>query len=404
MNYKRHNSSLKVCACVFLGTNLLKGEVCPLEQTPCSSGLWLFKIVCACVIKVCKTHLAQTYSKAKLPIGANSCHKKVGVTVGGINRNRLSYKVAVALLAGAMLITCSIFSACQSETDNYRTGSKVSEAYVDPSKVKEVTPEELKTVGYNYEYEKLTYDLVWSDEFDYEGLPEETKWNYDTGGSGWGNHELQYYTSDKNASVTEGNLVIEARKEEKEGMKYTSARLVSRDKGDWLYGKIEVRAKLPAGLGTWPAIWMLPTDWEYGSWPASGEIDIMEHVGYNQNTIHASIHTQSYYHKINTQKTSTKYVEGVNEDFHVYSIEWLPDKILAFIDGEQYFSFEPGKITKEPTYKEWPFDKRMHLLLNIAVGGDWGGAKGLDDSIFPVQMLVDYVRVYQSKEIMELTR
>jgi beta-glucanase (GH16 family) len=301
-----------------------------------------------------------------------------------------------------VLTTCGILSACQSE-DGFRTGTKTSDAYVNPQKVEEVAEEDLKAVNFIYDYDKLTYDLIWSDEFDYEGLPEVTKWNYDTGGSGWGNNELQYYTSDKNAYVIEGNLVIEARKEEWEGKEFTSARLVSRDKGDWLYGKIEVRAKLPAGLGTWPAIWMLPTDWEYGSWPASGEIDIMEHVGYNQNTVHASIHTQSYYHKINTQKTATRIVEGVSEDFHVYSIEWLPDKILAFIDGEQYFTFEPSKITKSPTFKEWPFDKKMHLLMNIAVGGNWGGAKGIDENIYPVQMLVDYVRVYQSKEINELT-
>ena len=128
----------------------------------------------------------------------------------------------------------------------------------------------------------------------------------------------------------------------------------------------------------------------------------MEHVGYDLNNVHASVHTQSYYHKINTQKTSTKYIDGVSEDFHVYSIEWLPDKILAYIDGELYFTFEPNKYKATPTFKEWPFDKRMHLLLNIAVGGDWGGVQGVDESIFPKQMLVDYVRVYQSNEITEL--
>lgn len=315
-----------------------------------------------------------------------------------MKKHRISQLVlTVSILSGLLL------GGCQNQNDGYRTGTKVSNAYVNPNQVEEVAPEDVKAKGYSYDYDNLTYDLVWSDEFDYEGLPDETKWGYDVGGSGWGNNELQYYTDDSNAYVKDGKLVIEARKEAKEGMDYTSARLISKGKGDWLYGKIEVRAKLPDGLGTWPAIWMLPTDWEYGSWPASGEIDIMEHVGYDQNNIHATIHTQSYYFKINTQKSATKYVEGVSEDFHVYSVEWLPDTILAFIDGEEYFRFEPTKFKENPTYKEWPFDKRMHLLMNIAVGGDWGGAKGVDESIFPKQMVVDYVRVYQSREITELT-
>lgn len=307
----------------------------------------------------------------------------------------ISKKTLVIL--NTAIVLGSFLSACEKKTD-YRVGANLSMAYVEESKG-EVEEMDIKAKGYTYDYDNLTYDLVWSDEFDYEGLPDDTKWDYDVGGSGWGNNELQYYTSDKNAFVKDGKLIIEARKEEKGGMDYTSARLVSRGKGDWLYGKIEVCAKLPDGIGTWPAIWMLPTDWEYGSWPASGEIDIMEHVGYNQDTIHASIHTMSYYHRINTQKTATKFVKGVSEEFHVYAIEWLPDKIMAYIDGELYFTFQPAGYKENPTYKEWPFDKRMHLLLNIAVGGNWGGAMGMDDSIYPKQMAVDYVRVYQSKEI-----
>lgn len=302
------------------------------------------------------------------------------------------------------IISCLILSACQKES-GYRTGTTLSDAYVNQDNTKEVAEkEDIKAKGFEYDYDSLAYDLVWSDEFDYEGLPDDAKWNYDVGGSGWGNNELQYYTSNKNAYVKDGNLVIEARKEENGGMEYTSARMVTKGKGDWLYGKIEVKAKLPDGLGTWPAIWMLPTDWEYGGWPASGEIDIMEHVGYDINNVHSSIHTQSYYHKINTQKTSTKYVEGVSEDFHVYSIEWLPDKVMAYIDGGLYFTFEPTNYKTNPTYKEWPFDKKMHLLLNIAVGGSWGGVKGVDESIFPKQMIVDYVRVYQCKTIDELVK
>ena len=182
---------------------------------------------------------------------------------------------------------------------------------------------------------------------------------------------------------------------------YTSARLVTRGKGDWTYCKVEVSAKLPSGLGTWPAVWMLPTDYEYGGWPASGEVDIMEHVGYDQDVIVQSVHSQKYHggqsrgHSIRT--------EGVSEDFHVYGVEWLPDKLIFYIDGEEQYTYDPQQIMSTPTYECWPFDRRMHLLINLAFGGDWGGARGVDDSCFPVQYEVDYVRVYQSPEIMELT-
>lgn len=303
----------------------------------------------------------------------------------------------------AFLLPCMFLTACQQE-QKFRTGNKVSDAYVNPDKADKVAPKDIKAQGFEYDYDSLTYDLVWSDEFDYEGLPDESKWDYDVGGHGWGNNELQYYTGGDNVYVKDGNLVIEARKEEYEGRSYTSARLISKGKGDWLYGKIEVRAKLPSGIGTWPAIWMLPTDWEYGGWPASGEIDIMEHVGYDQDNVLASVHTQSYYFKKNTQKSASKRIDGACEDFHIYSVEWLPDKILAFIDGELYLTFDPNTYKESPTYKEWPFDKRFHLLMNIAIGGSWGGVHGVDDNIFPVSMTVDYVRVYQSREINEIIK
>ena len=171
---------------------------------------------------------------------------------------------------------------------------------------------------------------------------------------------------------------------------YTSARLVSRDKGDWTYGRFEIRAKLPRGRGTWPAIWMLPTDWEYGGWPGSGEIDIMEHVGYDMNVVHSTVHTESYHHSIGTQKGESILVDDVDTSFHVYAVEWRPDRIDAFVDGQKYFTF----VNEGTGYQEWPFDKRFHLLLNIAVGGSWGGAQGVDNSIFPQQLVIDYVRVY----------
>jgi beta-glucanase (GH16 family) len=236
---------------------------------------------------------------------------------------------------------------------------------------------------------------VFADEFNYTGLPDPNKWGYDIGGSGWGNNELQYYTNQlKNAFVANGKLTITAYKEEMEGRNYTSARLITKNKGDIKYGRIEVRAQLPAGLGTWPAIWMLPTDWVYGGWPSSGEIDIMEHVGYDQDVIHITTHSEKYYFKINTQKSATKKIENASTQYHVYRLDWTPEKITGYIDNELIFT----NVNEGTDYKAWPFDQRFHLLLNIAVGGDWGGAKGIDENVFPASMLVDYVRFYKMIE------
>jgi beta-glucanase (GH16 family) len=236
---------------------------------------------------------------------------------------------------------------------------------------------------------------VFVDEFNYTGLPDPNKWGYDIGGSGWGNNELQYYTNQlKNAFVANGKLTITAYKEEMEGRNYTSARLITKNKGDIKYGRIEVRAQLPAGLGTWPAIWMLPTDWVYGGWPSSGEIDIMEHVGYDQDVIHITTHSEKYYFKINTQKSATKKIENASTQYHVYRLDWTPEKITGYIDNELIFT----NVNEGTDYKAWPFDQRFHLLLNIAVGGDWGGAKGIDENVFPASMLVDYVRFYKMIE------
>lgn len=239
------------------------------------------------------------------------------------------------------------------------------------------------------------YKLVWSDEFDYTGLPDATKWSFDVDGnaSGWGNNEAQFYTKDRlqNAEVKDGNLIITAIREDFQGKKYTSARLRTAAKGDWLYGRIEIRAKLPNGRGMWPAIWMLPTDWKYGGWPASGEIDIMENVGYDPFVIVASAHTKTYNHVKGTQKNAKITVSDCYQDFHEYSLEWDADEYRIFVDSQLYFTYKNDGTG----FESWPFDKRFHLLLNLAVGGNWGGQKGIDDTIFPRTMRVDYVRVYQ---------
>jgi len=236
------------------------------------------------------------------------------------------------------------------------------------------------------------WQLVWSDEFGYTGLPDSTKWNYDVGGHGWGNNELQFYTKQRleNARVEKGYLTIEARKEPWEGKNYTSARLISKEKGDWQYGKIEVRARLPKGLGTWPAIWMLGSTTPL-HWPDDGEIDIMEHVGFNQGFIHGSVHTKKYNHVIGTQRTDTIKVADCSEKFHVYAVEWNKDSVKVSVDQKTFFRFG----NERSGYDAWPFDNKMHLLLNIAVGGNWGGQKGVDETIWPQKMEIDYVRVYQ---------
>lgn len=246
------------------------------------------------------------------------------------------------------------------------------------------------------------WKLVWSDEFDYTGLPDASKWGYDVGGEGWGNKELQNYTERRleNARVEKGVLIIEARKDGNAKNAYTSARLVSKNKGDWTYGRFEVKAKLPSGRGTWPAIWMLPTQRTYGEryWPDNGEIDIMEHVGYDPDVIHGSAHTRSYHHVIGTQKSGRTKVDSARSGFNVYAVEWTPEEIRWYVNDRQYFTFGNERLAKPGTdYKEWPFDKPFHLLLNLAVGGNWGGAQGVDDSIWPQRMEVDYVRVYQKQ-------
>ena len=237
------------------------------------------------------------------------------------------------------------------------------------------------------------WKLVWADEFNYNGLPDSSKWSYNVGGNGYGNNELQYYTKadTANAVVRDGKLIIKILQQQKENREYTSARMLTKEKGDWLYGRVEVKAKLPAGRGLWPAIWMMPTDAAYGKWPGSGEIDIMENVGYNPDSVFSTIHTKAFNHIMGTQKSHGSFRNDLYNKFHVYGIEWDKDKIGFFIDKEKVFTFQ----NSGNGFAEWPYDKRFFLILNTAVGGNWGGRKGIDKSVFPAAMEVEYVRVYQ---------
>lgn len=240
--------------------------------------------------------------------------------------------------------------------------------------------------------------LVWSDEFEKDGAPDSARWDYDLGDGcpdncGWGNNELQYYTRDTgNVTVKAGRLVIQAKMDSAGGKAFTSAKLVTRGRGDWLYGRIEISAKLPRGRGTWPAIWMLPTDWRYGGWPASGEIDIMEHVGHDAGVIHGTIHTEAYNHLKGTQKEGKVTIRDAQDAFHLYAVDWTENKMDFFVDDSLYHT-----VTRDPKddYKGWPFDQRFYLILNIAVGGNWGGQQGVDPTIWPQKMEIDYVRVFK---------
>jgi beta-glucanase (GH16 family) len=256
------------------------------------------------------------------------------------------------------------------------------------------------------------YKLVWADEFEYTGKPDPTKWDYEIGFIR--NNEKQYYTNKlKNVHVEDGNLIIEVHKEKYpnkdfgtdkfknkswlryiskiDSAAYTAASIETRGLAEWTYGKIEVRAKLPKGVGMWPAIWMLGENKSEVGWPECGEIDIMEHVGFDKDSIFGTIHTKAYNHMIGTQRGKKIFIDKPYSEFHLYSIEWTPEKIDFLLDGVVYNHIE----NEHKTTDEWPFDQNFHLKLNIAVGGGLGGKKGIDDSVFPQQMVVDYVRIYQ---------
>ncbi len=256
------------------------------------------------------------------------------------------------------------------------------------------------------------WKLVWSDEFDKPGLPNAAKWDYETGFIR--NHEKQFYTRarQENARVENGILVIEARKEKyqapsagptvrssrgsrptsgRAAADYTSASLTTRGKAAWAHGRIEVRAKLPAGRGTWPAIWTLGTNIGQAGWPTCGEIDIMEFVGFEPGVVHANIHTKKYNHVANTGKGDKVSIPDASNAFHVYAVEWDAQKMDFFVDARKYFTFRNEGTGPDA----WPYDKNQYLILNLAIGGDWGGQKGIDDKIFPQRYEIDYVRVYQ---------
>lgn len=274
----------------------------------------------------------------------------------------------------------------------------VSKGTVEVEKIKFILLKEHSATSLQYQQNMSgnQWELIWSDEFEGSGLPDTSKWDYNIGNWGWGNNELQYYTAlnKQNARLENGNLIIEAHKENEN---WTSARLTTQGKESFLYGKIEFRAKVPSARGTWAAGWLLGDEYvDELSWPYCGEIDVLECVGFEINDStgnglnHATCHTRSYYFKQGNQIGSEIAVENMKEEFHTYAIEWYPHEIKAFLDGKHYYTYD-----KNANDLEWPFNQPQNIIINLAIGGGWGGAKGIDDNWTSHQYVLDYVRVYE---------
>jgi beta-glucanase (GH16 family) len=230
------------------------------------------------------------------------------------------------------------------------------------------------------------YQLVWSDEFNYNGVPDSTKWGYNLGAGGWGNEEAEYYTNRiDNAVVKNGVLQIIAKKEKHEGSDYTSARLLTKNKFSFTYGKVVARAKLPFAKGSWPAIWMLGANDETVGWPDCGEIDIMEHAGNRLNKIYGTLHYPG--HSGADGDGSTMMVNNVTGAFHIYSMEWDSTSIKIYVDGKLNHTVANSARV--------PFNHDFFLIMNVALGGGFGDA--IDPAFKSAAMEVDYIRVYQKK-------
>jgi beta-glucanase (GH16 family) len=236
--------------------------------------------------------------------------------------------------------------------------------------------------------------LIWSDEFNSATI-NTANWKFEvgTGDNGWGNNELQYYTNGDNAKVVDGKLILTAKKVNEDKMQgsYTSTRMISWGKKEFTYGRIEVRAKLPSGTGIWPAIWMLGANLGQVGWPACGEIDIMEYVGYQPDVVHSTVHTSAGY--AGDGSGSSKSLPTCEEEFHIYGLLWTQESMTFYIDSPDNVVHVYAPAEKNAS--NWPFDKPHFFILNVAVGGNWGGAQGIDNTIFPQSMEVDYVRVYE---------
>lgn len=278
--------------------------------------------------------------------------------------NHLKKPVIVAVT----IISCLFsFSSCKKDSNN-KTADADDPASSDP-----------------------TLTLVWSDEFNGTSI-DTTKWNFEVNGDGGGNGEAQYYTDrNTNATIKDGKLVITARKEDYLGKSYTSARLTTQNKAAYTYGRVEARIQLPTGRGMWPAFWMLSAKKPL-QWPHDGEIDIMEAVGYRPDTTFSNIHC-----------TAVGYgdllpVPNYGSTYHVYATDWTADSLKFYVDDKLIVSYANAHLADAmAAYNQWPFEHEFFMILNVAVGGAWGGIQGIDNTVFPQSMSVDWVRVYQKK-------
>ena len=238
---------------------------------------------------------------------------------------------------------------------------------------------------------KVFNKLVFKADFTQDGKPNEDQFVHQIGAHKWGNREEQYYTDSlHNCYIQNGELHIVAKKELKDEMKYTSARLTTHGKHSWTYGRFDIVAKLPKGKGSWPAIWMMPDQMRLYGWPKCGEIDIMEHVGKDQDVVHFSLHTNNYNHKIGNHQTQFEKFDRVSDTFHKYSMYWDENQIKFYVDDVEKASFTKKQTD---TFDDWPFDQPYHLILNIAVGGTWGGK--VDENMLPFEMVISKIEVFQ---------
>lgn len=247
------------------------------------------------------------------------------------------------------------------------------------------------TNGYNSPESYPGYTLIWQDEFEGVALNSED-WNYEigNGASGWGNNELEYYTdSPKNVFLSNGHLIIEARKEGVGGFDYTSARITTQGKQEFQYGRVDIRAKLPHGQGIWPALWMLGSNFSSIGWPSCGEIDIMELLGHEPYKVHAAIHYGSSGHRSATHSYSLSNGQTFGDQFHVFSLVWKKDELKILVDDQPEL-----EISKSEIGEDYPFNAPFFFIMNVAVGGNWPGSPNATTS-FPQRMIVDYIRVFQ---------
>ncbi|MFN3404037.1 MAG: family 16 glycosylhydrolase [Cytophagaceae bacterium] len=285
--------------------------------------------------------------------------------------------------AASMLSNCSSVTLVKQD-DLYKSADDMIE-------IDDVTTAD---AGFKSTLQRDGWDLVWQDEFSGPHI-DTTKWNHEVNGDGGGNNELQYYTASKaNSYIKDGFLVIKGIQQNYKGKLFTSARLNSKFKGDWKYGRFDIRAKTPVQQGIWPAIWMLPTDWVYGGWPQSGEIDIMESVGHEPATCYGTLHYGPPWPNNKHTGGNVKVNGTLADEFHVYSVEWDENEIRWYLDDVLFSKKTPADLDPHP----WPFDQRFHMILNLAIGGNWPGPPD-ESTTFPKYMWVDYVRVFQRKSL-----